>query len=695
MKSSTKYFRFDSFYLNRNLPVLVSEQGQTCDLEPRVWQLLLLFCEAPQTVISRSVIIEKVYNGIVVSDNAVNKLVAKVRKALADTPNAPKYIKTIPKQGYSLVAEVEALNSIHTKAQSATPLTRGTLKTNNIKTIIYSITLLSILSISLMLYQSADNADDYYINQKLSPLTRVVGVEASPNLSYDGRYLIYQKNAPNEQLSGWWIKEVLNNHSERKVSIDNPQSPIIWSDNKNEFLYVEQNEFCEIRRMSVSKEHLTSSLITQCDNNLVAQLVYDSEEKGFYFVMKRSDSASWEVYYYNFKNNEMTVINQPAPSGVGNYSIDLSPDKNRLLILSSDNTQSTSIYVLNTKDHKLNLEGNRAWFLNKAIWHHDSHRVIHTSQHYARELLISNLSGDENSTLISTSKRILDNFMRHPNGTDYYFTSFQMDNDLAIITRSNENQSVINNSEVYEKMPVYNGEIDSWFFVSNRTNISQIYLSSNKSATTKQVSFFKSEFQFVSLDVSLNGNLLAFHDEQTLMIYEPETQTIKRYFTPQGRIAASSWLDNERISVSIEENSNLGVYIFNLNTNTFNKVHQNWSVIFKGQKPSDIYAIDKITKQAFSLDQNFEANEALPIAIEDIINHSGLQVKATGDFLIYLKTEGLYSSINSFNLATGKNTELGNWLYVAGFDAIGEHVILSYEKNRTGDIMRSHLLSNK
>lgn len=694
MKSSTKYFRFDTFYLNRNLPVLVSEQGQAADLEPRVWQLLLLFCEAPQTVISRSVIIEKVYNGIVVSDNAVNKLVAKARKALADTPNDPKYIKTIPKQGYSLIAEVEALNSIQTKAQPAPASTPPSLKTNNIKAIIYSITVLSILSISLMLYQNVDYAKDYYINQKLSSLTRVVGVEASPKLSYDGRYLIYQKNAPNDQLSGWWIKEVSNSHSERNIPIGNLRSPIAWSGNKNDFLYVEQNEFCEIRRMSVSKEQLTSSLITQCDNNIVAQLVFASEEKGFYFVMKRSRSASWEVYYYNFNNNEMRVINQPVPSGVGNYSIDLSPDQKKLIILSADNTQSTSIYVLNIEDQKLSLEGTRDWFLNKAIWHHDSHRVIHTSQHYARELLISNLVGDEHSTLISTSKRILDNFMRHPNGTDYYFTSFQMDNDLARITRSNDNLRVLDNSEVYEKMPVYNGEMDSWFFVSNRENISQIYLSSNKSGTTTQVSFFNSEFQFTSLDVSLNGNFLAFHDEQNLMIYEPETLTIKRYLAPQGRIAASSWLDNDKISVSIEENANLEVYVFNLNTKTFNKVHQNWSVIFKGQTPSDLYGIDKITRQAFSLDQDFEASKALPIAIEDAVNHTGLQVKATGEFLIYLKTEGLYSSINSFELATGENTELGNWLYVAGFDAIGEHVIFSYEKNRTGDIMRSHLLSN-
>ena len=693
MKSSTKYFRFDTFYLNRNLPVLVSPKGQTADLEPRVWQLLLLFCEAPQTVISRSIIIEKIYNGIVVSDNAVNKLVAKARKALADTPTAPKYIKTIPKQGYSLITEVEELNYIQLKAKSAAPSTQGVLETHNVKTIIYSIAALSILIISLVLYHTLNNTDDIYINQKLSPLTRVVGVEASPNLSYDGQFLIYQRNDPNDQLSGWWIKEIINSHSERNVPIGNLRSPIAWSGHKNEFIYVEQNEFCEIRRMSVSKEQLTSSLITQCDTNLVAQLVYASEEKGFYLVMKRSRSAPWEVHYYNFDSNEMTVINQPEPLGVGNYSIDLSPDKKKLLMLSADNTQSTSIYVLSIDDQKLSLEGSRDWYLNKAIWHHDSHRVVHTSQYYARELLISNLLGDENSTLISTSKRILDNFMRHPNGIDYYFTSFQMDNDLARVTRSKDNLNVLDNSEVYEKMPVYNGEMDSWFFVSNRETISQIYLSPNKSETTKQVSFFNSEFQFASLDVSSNGSFLAFHDEQNLMIYEPETQTIKRYLTPHGRITASSWLDNDKISVSIEEYDDIGVYIFNLNTKTFNKVHQNWSVIFKGQNTSDFYGIDKTTKQAFSLTQNFEANKALPIAIEDVITRTGLQVKATDDFLIYLKTDGVYSSINSFDLATGKNTELGNWLYVAGFDAIGEHVIFSYEKNRTGDIMRSHLLS--
>lgn len=47
--------------------------------------------------------------------------------------------------------------------------------------------------------------------------------------------------------------------------------------------------------------------------------------------------------------------------------------------------------------------------------------------------------------------------MRHASGIGYYFTPFQMDNDLARVTRSKDNLNVLDNSEVYEKMPVYNG----------------------------------------------------------------------------------------------------------------------------------------------------------------------------------------------------------------------------------------------
>jgi len=408
-------------------------------------------------------------------------------------------------------------------------------------------------------------------------------------------------------------------------------------------------------------------------------------------VMRPNSSTPWQIHYLDFTTNKVTLINQPTPSGFGNYAVDLSPDKTKLLILTSDNFQTTSLHVLNTETQELSLQGERDWLLNRVIWHHDSQRLIHTSQRYARELLISDFKGNQQSTLISTSKRILDNFMRHPNGVDYYFTSFQMDNDIAQLATEGSKPNGLDNTDVYEKMPVYSGNADQWFFVSNRDNISQIYLSSSELSSTKQISFFNEEFQFTSLDVSLDGKLLAFHELNRLMIYAPETNDIKTYLSPQGQIVGSNWLNNNQLSVSITYGDNIHAYIFDLKTEKFNKVSQAWSVIFSGQTPSNLYAVNSNNQQVFIVDQNFETINELPLTIQNKIIHSGLQLKATDNAIIHLKHDGAYSSINSFDLKSYKNIELGNWLYIAGFDAIDNHVIFSYEKNRIGDVMRSHL----
>ena len=707
MNSPTKYFRLNDYYLNRSLPILVDKKGKEIDIEQKVWLLLKLFCQHDQQVISRNQIIEQVYAGAVISDNAVNKLVAKARKLLADTPNAPTYIKTFSKQGYSLIADVEESNDIHFQAQISIAPSQKSNATKNIsslpisnresntaKLITYFVALLLILVIGYMSYQGFGSSNGYYINQKLSPLTRSIGVEASPNLSHDGQFLIYRKNSPKNKLFGWWIKDIGKEQIERNLPIKNLSSPITWSANKNEFLYVAQDNSCEIHRMSVSEQQISSTEVAQCGTNIVKQLVYSKEEDGVYLVMRPNMSAPWQIHYLNFTNNEMTLINQPTPSGIGNYAVDLSPDKAKLLILSANSTQTTSLNVLNTETQEISLQGQRDWLLNRVIWHHDSQRLIHTSQRYARELLISNFKGNEQSTLISTSKRILDNFMRHPNGVDYYFTSFQMNNDITQLTAEGDNSRALDNTDVYEKLPVYIGNGDQWFFVSNRKNISQIYLYSSKIGSSRQVSFFNEEYQFTSLDVSLDGRLLAFHEQNRLIIYTPDTKRIRTYLSPQGQIIASNWLSNDQLSISITNGGNIRAYIFDLKTEKFEQVSQSWSVIFAGQTPSDLYAVNSTNQQVFIVDQNFKTIKELPLTVQDTVTHSGLQFKATDNAIIHLKHDGAYSSINRFDLQDLKNTELGSWLYIEGFDAINNHVIFSYERNRSGDIMLSHLRLN-
>ncbi|HSR54108.1 MAG TPA: protein kinase [Acidobacteriota bacterium] len=86
---------------------LLERGGKRMSVEPRAIQLLLHLIRHAGQVCSRDELLEQVWGGAFVSDEALSNAVAKLRKALGDDPRDPAYIQTIPKKGYRLLAEAE------------------------------------------------------------------------------------------------------------------------------------------------------------------------------------------------------------------------------------------------------------------------------------------------------------------------------------------------------------------------------------------------------------------------------------------------------------------------------------------------------------------------------------------------------------------------------------------------------------
>jgi len=78
--------------------------GQAVSLEPQVFALLVLLVENRERLVSKDEIVEKVWDGRVVTDAAVASRVKSARQALGDDGKAQQLIRTIHGQGYRFVA---------------------------------------------------------------------------------------------------------------------------------------------------------------------------------------------------------------------------------------------------------------------------------------------------------------------------------------------------------------------------------------------------------------------------------------------------------------------------------------------------------------------------------------------------------------------------------------------------------------
>jgi TolB-like protein len=77
-------------------------------VEPQVFALLWLLIENRERVVGKDEIIERIWDGRVVSESAVASRVKSARQAIGDTGEAQRLIRTAHKLGFRFVAEVES-----------------------------------------------------------------------------------------------------------------------------------------------------------------------------------------------------------------------------------------------------------------------------------------------------------------------------------------------------------------------------------------------------------------------------------------------------------------------------------------------------------------------------------------------------------------------------------------------------------
>jgi len=82
--------------------------GDAVRVEPKAMEVLMVLAARAGEVVSREALLDAVWPGVVVGDEALTQSIIKLRKALGDNPRAPAYIETISKRGYRLIATVES-----------------------------------------------------------------------------------------------------------------------------------------------------------------------------------------------------------------------------------------------------------------------------------------------------------------------------------------------------------------------------------------------------------------------------------------------------------------------------------------------------------------------------------------------------------------------------------------------------------
>jgi DNA-binding winged helix-turn-helix (wHTH) protein/tetratricopeptide (TPR) repeat protein len=126
-RKAGRIIRFGSFEVDIEEGRL-TKSGIRIRLQEQPFRILVLLLENAGQLVTREKIREELWSNdtFVEFDNALNTTVGKLRAALSDSADNPRFLETVPRRGYRFVAPVTFLPSLPAPESSAQPITTPT-----------------------------------------------------------------------------------------------------------------------------------------------------------------------------------------------------------------------------------------------------------------------------------------------------------------------------------------------------------------------------------------------------------------------------------------------------------------------------------------------------------------------------------------------------------------------------------------
>ena len=163
----------------------IRRNGDTLKLEPRVMRLLATLAAAPGRPLSRQQLLDFVWPDVLVNEEALSRAVSQLRRALGDEPRAPRFVETVHKGGYCLIAPVS-----DGPAQPRAELEPKPAKTR-FRLIWPLVVILAAAIVAAIFYSGEPRSPAREPLKLLMPLTSEPGREIDPAVSPDGARVVY------------------------------------------------------------------------------------------------------------------------------------------------------------------------------------------------------------------------------------------------------------------------------------------------------------------------------------------------------------------------------------------------------------------------------------------------------------------------------------------------------------------------
>ncbi|WP_417762276.1 winged helix-turn-helix domain-containing protein [Shewanella sp.] len=334
-------------------------------LESRVMQVLLCLIQHADQVVSREMLIDEVWHGGTVSDNAINRIIGLLRQAFGDNAKAPAFIRTVPKKGYVLIADLSPISPPSTTATDpATPplllplpaaeYAQGSIKPTHVRRRYLAWGLLLLMIAGLITWFGMPYRPSEVVPQSASdimqvkPITFFEGQEIDPALSNDGSKLAF---AHRELTDNHWRIRILSIREQTYADIQpamggNMRYPAWSADGQFlAFLNWGSPAGCQLVVQSMTEPERAPRAFGCHAATQSTSIAWAPSGNALYYVDTNSKASYKRLFRLNLIDGRREQLSQPHVAGQGDYAIALAPDGQKMAVLRSIDWFNTQILL--------------------------------------------------------------------------------------------------------------------------------------------------------------------------------------------------------------------------------------------------------------------------------------------------------------------------------------------------------------
>ena len=339
----------------------VTQGDDVRKMEPKVMEVLAAMAARPGETVTKDEFMAEVWTGTIVTDDVLARCISELRKALGDKARSPRYVETIRKRGYRLIAPVEYDVDVAAPTMAPAPVDVGAPitgldvrrpvlpKRTRPVALGWGLVAAAVVAIGAVVAYRAGTEGVRPL--ATVPVTSSPGDERDPDLSPDGERVAFAwdgGDATSRQFDVY-VQAAEGGTPLRLTNHPAQDRSPAWSPDGGRVAFVRCGEGGECSVHAVNADGGTEQTLVPAADFAIESLVWSPDGDRLAFSARRGRQGAYSLHLLPLDGSAPQRLTSPAATYPGDLNPAFSPDGTRLAFVRTalDGRQDVAVVTVN------------------------------------------------------------------------------------------------------------------------------------------------------------------------------------------------------------------------------------------------------------------------------------------------------------------------------------------------------------